>query len=146
MKLSELVIHTSQSLGLTKPTVTAVAGFLRGAGLVTSGGRGPGGAEMSSDDKVRLLLGTCCVGIASRTAFEVRSWTERCPGLIEHIEVCIKNPPVDTSVEFDVDGYYARFVRKDGKVKTFGKRSDAASYLTRTITAKAFRAWLDGLK
>jgi hypothetical protein len=74
MKLSKLIPHTSECLAIHKPTVTAVAGFLRGAGLISSGGRGPGGAEMTPDDKVNLLLGVCAVETATRAAEHVRIW------------------------------------------------------------------------
>lgn len=146
MKLSDLISHTVGSFDISKGKVDSVAKYLRGAALLSSSGRGPGGAEMTGRDASTFLIGLCCIEMSIRASGEIPKWTERCPGLIEHIESCIKNPPADTSVEFDVDGYCARFVRKDGKVKTFGKRPEAASYLTRTVTAKAFRAWLEGLR
>jgi hypothetical protein len=74
MKLSKLIPHTSEWLGIPKPTVESVAKYLRPAGLLSSGGRGPGGAEMTVDDKINLLLGVCGVETANRAAEHVRIW------------------------------------------------------------------------
>jgi hypothetical protein len=74
MKLSKLIPHTSEWLGISKPTVESVAKYLRPAGLLSSGGRGPGGAEMTVDDKINLMLGVCGVEVANRAAEHVRIW------------------------------------------------------------------------
>jgi hypothetical protein len=74
MKLSELIGHTSEWTGIPKPTVESVAKYLRPAGLLSSGGRGPGGAEMTSDDMVNLFIGVCGVEVANRAAEHVRRW------------------------------------------------------------------------
>jgi hypothetical protein len=47
---------------------------LRPADLLSSQGRGPGGAEMTTDDKINLLLGSLGVSIANRAADHVRIW------------------------------------------------------------------------
>ncbi len=54
--------------------MNTVARVLRPAGLLSSGGRGPGGADMTIDDKINLLLGTCGVEVANRAAEYVRVW------------------------------------------------------------------------
>jgi hypothetical protein len=146
MKLSDLIPFTSETLGLKVSEVKTVAYGIRPLGLLSSKGRGAGGAEMTSADAANLFLTCLATNVAKHTPLEYGKWTERCPGLIEHIESCIRNPPSDTSVEFDVDGYCSRFLRKDGRTKTFGKRPDTPSYLTRTVTAKAFSNWLEGLR
>lgn len=74
MKLSRLAPHTSEWLGIPRPTVDSVAKYLRASGLISSGGRGPGGAEMTADDKINLLLGVCGVEVANRAADHVRIW------------------------------------------------------------------------
>lgn len=144
MKLSGLIAHTAVKLQLAEANVKTIARVLQPMGLITNPGRNPQGVLMTAADGAALFLSVCSLGTANRAAAEFQKWIERCPGLIEHIESCIKNPPTDTSVEFDVDGYCARFIR-NGKIRTFGTRSDVASYLTRTITARAFFGWLTGL-
>lgn len=74
MKLSQLASHTAGSLAIQRGTVDSVVKYLRGAGLISSGGRGPGGAEMTADDKINLLLGVCGVELAIRSAEHVRLW------------------------------------------------------------------------
>jgi hypothetical protein len=74
MKLAQLIPHTSEFLGIPAPHVKTVARVLQPAGLITTGGRGPGGAEMTVDDKVNLLLGVCGVEVANRAAEHVRIW------------------------------------------------------------------------
>jgi hypothetical protein len=74
MKLAQLIPHTSEFLGIPAPHVKTVARVLQPAGLITTGGRGPGGAEMTVDDKINLFLGVCGVEIANRAAEHVRIW------------------------------------------------------------------------
>jgi hypothetical protein len=74
MKLSELIPHTSAWTGVSDTHVGTVARVLRPAGLISSQGRGPGGALMTTSDKINLLLGTCGVEIANRAADYVRVW------------------------------------------------------------------------
>lgn len=74
MKLSELIPHTSTWTGVSETHVGSVARVLRPAGLISSQGRGPGGALMTTSDKINLLLGTCGVEIANRAADYVRVW------------------------------------------------------------------------
>lgn len=56
-KLAELVKAYADSLGRDHGNVTLAARHLREAGLIASGGRGPGGAEMSPTDAANLLIG-----------------------------------------------------------------------------------------
>jgi hypothetical protein len=74
MKLSTLIPHTSRWTGVPETQVRTVAYELRPVGLISSGGRGPGGAEMTTDDKVNLFLGACGVTVAKRAAEYVRAW------------------------------------------------------------------------
>src|SRR5882724_1482246 len=74
MKLSELIPHTSAWTGVSDTHVNTVARVLRPAGQISSQGRGPGGALMTTSDKINLLLGTCGVEIANRAADYVRVW------------------------------------------------------------------------
>jgi hypothetical protein len=54
--------------------INTVARVLRPAGLISSAGKNPRGAEMTTSDKINLLLGTCGVEIANRAADYVRIW------------------------------------------------------------------------
>jgi hypothetical protein len=74
MKLSELIPHTAVWTGVSDTHVNTVARVLRQAGLISSQGRGPGGALMTNGDKINLLLGTCGVEYANRAAEYVRVW------------------------------------------------------------------------
>src|SRR5665647_309197 len=56
MKLSELIPHTAAWTGVSDTHVNTVARVLRPAGLVSSQGRGPGGALMTTSDKINLCL------------------------------------------------------------------------------------------
>lgn len=56
-KLSELVKAAAKSLGRPENSVTQTARHLREAGLIRTGGRGPGGAEMTASDAANLLIG-----------------------------------------------------------------------------------------
>jgi hypothetical protein len=74
MKLRKLITHSALWLGVPETRVRTVAYELRPASLITSGGRGPGGAEMTVDDKINLFLGVCGVEVANRAADHVRIW------------------------------------------------------------------------
>lgn len=74
MKLSELIPHTAAWTGVSDKHINTVARVLRPAGLISSQGRGPGGALMTTSDKINLLLGTCGVEYANRAADYVRVW------------------------------------------------------------------------
>jgi len=74
MRLSELVPHTSRWTGIPETQVKTVARVLQPAGLISSAGKNPRGVEMTIDDKVNLLLGSCGVEIANRAAEYVRVW------------------------------------------------------------------------
>lgn len=55
-KLSQLVPVVAQALGVPEPTVALYARTLRDAGMISTGGRGPGGAEMTNADAANLLI------------------------------------------------------------------------------------------
>ena len=55
-KLSDLIPATASVLGVPEKTVAIYARHLREARLITTGGRGPGGAEMKPRDCVNLLI------------------------------------------------------------------------------------------
>jgi hypothetical protein len=74
MKLSDLIPHTSNWTGVPVTHVNTVARALRPAGLLSSAGNNPRGAEMTVDDKLNLFLGVCGVEIANRAAEHVRVW------------------------------------------------------------------------
>jgi hypothetical protein len=74
MRLSELIPHTSDWTGIPLAQVRTVARVLQPAGLISSAGRNPRGAETTVDDKINLLLGVCGVEIANRAAEHVRVW------------------------------------------------------------------------
>lgn len=56
MKLSELLPIVAATLGLPPASLRVLGAHLRKHGLVTSGGRGRGGAEMTPTDLTNLLL------------------------------------------------------------------------------------------
>lgn len=57
-KLAQLIEAVSSNSGVPLPTVSLTARHVREAGLISSGGRGPGGAEMTPTDATNLLIGT----------------------------------------------------------------------------------------
>lgn len=69
-KLADLTPIMATALGIPSSTVGIVARHARGAGMITSKGRGPGGAEMSAADCANLLIGVMStrVGIMSQDA------------------------------------------------------------------------------
>ncbi|QUS39050.1 hypothetical protein RPMA_09555 [Tardiphaga alba] len=74
MKLSELVTHTSEWIGLPRTVVESHGRYLREGGLLTTGGRGLAAPTMSIDDKVTLLISVCGVEVASRAAEHAKIW------------------------------------------------------------------------
>lgn len=64
MKLIELLPVVSETLGLPLASVRVFAMHLRKHGLISSGGRGRGGAEMKASDLTNLLLATMLGGPA----------------------------------------------------------------------------------
>ncbi len=55
-KLSDLIPATASVLGVPEKTVAIYARHLREARLITTGGRGPGGADMTPRDCANLLI------------------------------------------------------------------------------------------
>jgi hypothetical protein len=56
-KLAQLIPVVADALGLEEKTVSHGARVLRDAGLIATGGRGYGGAEMGNADAANLLIG-----------------------------------------------------------------------------------------
>jgi hypothetical protein len=76
MKLAVLSPTLAQTLGMPKPTVNVLAMTLRKAGLISSGGRGRGGAEMTPTDVTNLLLAAMGGGHAKDAPEVVRRLRE----------------------------------------------------------------------
>lgn len=55
-KLSDLIPTVAQVLPMPEQTVSVIARALRKERLISTGGRGPGAADMTSEDCARLLL------------------------------------------------------------------------------------------
>ncbi|MBO9501631.1 hypothetical protein [Brevundimonas sp. A19_0] len=64
MKLSELLPIVASTLGLPPASVRVLGAHLRKHGLITRGGRGRGGAEMTPTDLTNLLLAAMSGGQA----------------------------------------------------------------------------------
>jgi hypothetical protein len=96
MRLSELISHTSDWTGIPLAHVRTVARVLQPAGLISSAGRNPRGAETTIDDKLNLLLGVCGVEVANRAAEHVRVWRRlvRGSGKSEHKFAFLKSKTV----------------------------------------------------
>jgi len=73
-KLSDLVKDLSIVLGKSEPTVTLIARHLRESGMIATGGRGPGAADMTVTDCVNLLLGAVCSEQAKDAPQVVRAY------------------------------------------------------------------------
>jgi hypothetical protein len=56
-KLADLIPCVADALGLEEKSVSHGARVLRDAGLISTGGRGYGGAEMTNADAANLLIG-----------------------------------------------------------------------------------------
>jgi len=59
-KLSEMAAGMAAIVGIPPAHITSVARTLRANGLISTGGRGAGGAEMKPEDYCNLLLGIIC--------------------------------------------------------------------------------------
>src|SRR5687767_1385308 len=71
VKLSGLLPVATASQGLPASAGVTVTRSLRPAGLLNSGGRGPGAAEMTDADATNLLLGLTCSDQAKNAAVAV---------------------------------------------------------------------------
>lgn len=56
-KLSQMIPVLAEALARDEAAVSHCARVLRDSGLISSGGRGPGGAEMTNQDATNLLIG-----------------------------------------------------------------------------------------
>lgn len=151
MKLSTLLMHTAITLGREHSNLFSYARSLREKDVIRTGNKGPqSDKDMLSDREIAVFfLAVNGILSARASADEVKKWQERAPKLIEHIGSCIRNRPEDVDVEFDVDGYCARFMQ-GSRTRTFGerKRNTSAiseSFLVRHIPAESFRNWTQGL-
>jgi hypothetical protein len=137
MKLAQLIPHTSEWLGIPGAQVRTVARVLQPAGLISSIGRNPRGAEMTTSDKINLLLGVCGVEVANRAAVEVPHWL-LVPALRDQLQAIIESPLKRfADIEFEMDAHCMRY----GK-HTFGRQSTARSVLIRRVTGAALGEWV----
>ena len=67
-KLSALIPAVASSLGIPEKTVAIYARHLRKARLLSTGGRGPGGAEMTPADCANLLIAILAADYAKNAA------------------------------------------------------------------------------
>src|ERR1700722_18253894 len=68
MKLSGLVEHTGKWLGIPSVAVGTYARFLRQSRKISGGIKGGGAAEMTTDDKISLLVAVLGCGTARTCA------------------------------------------------------------------------------
>lgn len=73
-KLSALIPAVANSLGLPEKTVAIYARHLREARLISTGGRGPGGAEMTPQDCANLLVAILGGNLAKDAALTVQHY------------------------------------------------------------------------
>jgi hypothetical protein len=74
--LSELVETIADAEGMDASTVALIARYIREAGLITTGGRGPSAARMSVSDATNLLIGVNATTNASEAANVVRRYRD----------------------------------------------------------------------
>lgn len=108
MKLAKLIPHTSEWTGVPEAQVRTVVRALRPAGLISSAGQNPNGADMSADDKINLLLGVCGVEIANRAAEYVRVWRQ-----VIRIDSEVKGDPFAFTQARNVTDFFVALVTKD---------------------------------
>jgi hypothetical protein len=65
-RLSDLVQTVADATGETAASVTVIARFLREAGLIATGGRGPSAARMTAPDLASLLLAVTALGDSTK--------------------------------------------------------------------------------
>ncbi|MCZ6770705.1 MAG: hypothetical protein O7G83_01805 [Proteobacteria bacterium] len=73
-KLSALVSVVARTLGLPEKTVAIYARHLREARLITTGGRGLGGADMTSPDCTNLLIAVAASNQAKDAAVTIANY------------------------------------------------------------------------
>ncbi|MBP2294717.1 hypothetical protein [Azospirillum rugosum] len=73
-KLSTLVPALAEVLGLPEPSVALPARRLREARVISTGGRGPGGADMTASDCAALLVAVLASESASAAPAVVQEW------------------------------------------------------------------------
>lgn len=146
MKTAKLVPHTSICLDIPETLVKTTTRTLQAATLLTVGGRGPGGAELTTTDFANVFVAVCGVGQVMRAGHEIPKWREAAPDLFEYIERRIEDGTgLAGQLVFFVDRYSARKVGAN-RTQSYGEKVDARSYLTRTVTASAFQDWVEGLR
>lgn len=72
MKLATLIDRINVHFGTTAGAVALRARLLREAGMISSGGRGKGGADMTAQDVAIMLLSELTIGEAKDVVFDVR--------------------------------------------------------------------------
>jgi hypothetical protein len=73
-KLSQLVKEMAEAMGVPEATVNQLARQVREAGMISSGGRGPGGAEMTPQDCTNLLLAVVSRNLKGGVAAHVAAY------------------------------------------------------------------------
>jgi hypothetical protein len=85
--LSELVDAIADVEGIDPATVTLIARYIREAGLISTGGRGPSAAAMDLADAANLLIGVNATTTAAESARTVAAYRE-----LEARELSAKSP------------------------------------------------------
>jgi hypothetical protein len=85
--LSELVDAIADVEGIDPATVTLIARYIREAGLISTGGRGPSAAAMGLTDAANLLIGVNATTTAAESARTVAAYRE-----LEAREFSAKSP------------------------------------------------------
>jgi hypothetical protein len=88
-KLSDLIPTLAQVLPMPEPTVAMYARYLREAKLISSGGRGPGAAQMTATDCARLLIAIMAADQVKEAASAVEAYW---PLVMEEIDTKLGLP------------------------------------------------------
>lgn len=104
-KLSGLIPVAAELLGRRAATVSVLARHLRTAGLIATGGRGPGGAEMGPKDGTNLLIGVAgavelkdaplCVPLYRNLGVGPGRIHSKCPAWLEPLTECLFGDALD---------------------------------------------------
>ena len=86
-KLSDLITALSRLLPLPEQTVAVYARLLREARLLSTGGRGPGAANMTPDDCARLLLAIMAADQVKDAVSAVERFGGHSPSSLDHLSM-----------------------------------------------------------
>ena len=101
-KLSDLIPTLAQVLPMPEQTVSVIARALRKERLISTGGRGPGAADMTPEDCCRLLL-------AIMAADQVKDAVEASERLYPAFQlVCWGGAKAEEALEIAIAGAYGR--------------------------------------